>query len=449
MTRIQIALAAVIGVEAAVGASFAYRQLSRHTPPPCDGAFVDPLAAAELSARTANVRTPGQWAALGEALLATGYFPEGEACYREAVNLDAGDAGLAFKHAFALERLGRAAEANGEYRRAIDLGHERAADCWHYIGRNFLRIERPDDAREAFVRSGIPLARYELAKSDFRAGKAAEAAAGANGLAEEYPTADQPVSLLYRLALGRRDGAAAAVLADRFPGQASRLPNPFQTEVNWVSDVDERMGQKRLIQDAHEAMRAGRPAAAEPLLRKALAADWTPVASDLLAEDLFLLGRGEEAAAVLAQTIERAGPMPGMLWRLGDIYRIGGRIPDARRVWERAVPLATGRIKKSLFRSLADLLMKQGESGWATSLYARASTAAGIEEFDAGRLDDAARSLTRAVELDAGSAQAWYYLGEVGRARNRPSEAAAAYTKCLEIDPDYGRAIRAMKLIGG
>ena len=118
----------------------------------------------ELRAKAALCRTPEQRADLGEAYLVTGFFPEAEACLREAVARATANADVAFKHAFAQERLGRLEEANADYEAAVRLNHPRAADCWYYVGKNHLRREQASPATAPFERAGaLPGARYELA----------------------------------------------------------------------------------------------------------------------------------------------------------------------------------------------------------------------------------------------------------------------------------------------
>ena len=84
-----------------------------------------------------------------------------------------------------------------------------------------------------------------------------------------------------------------------------------------------------------------------------------------------------------------------------------------------------------------------------TPIHAKAHLAAGTNLLDAGKPNDALPVLRRAVEADPGLAHAWHVLGEAHRAGQRPADARAAYERCLAIDPDHGRARRALKLLRG
>ena len=160
--------------EWAVGGFVAFRRLGREvTAPVPDLTATDPLTGDELRAKAALCRTPEQWADLGEVYLVTGFFPEAEACLREAAARAPATADVAFKHAFALERLGRLEEANADYEAAVRRNHLRAADCWYYVGKNHLRREQAGAAAAAFERAAaLPGARYELALLQARAGPA-------------------------------------------------------------------------------------------------------------------------------------------------------------------------------------------------------------------------------------------------------------------------------------
>src|SRR5262249_35642463 len=151
MSRFQWALVAVIAGELVVGAVLFHRQRNLPTPPVGELSYLDPLAAEQVRDLIQNCRSPDDWARLGEAYLAFGYFPEAEACNRVAAEGGPGwhwqraaggaRAEHAYDWAFALERLGRLEEANRGYELALRLGHSRPGDCWYFIGRNWLRQE--------------------------------------------------------------------------------------------------------------------------------------------------------------------------------------------------------------------------------------------------------------------------------------------------------------------
>jgi tetratricopeptide (TPR) repeat protein len=437
--------------EWAVGGLAAYGRLSRDVPVSVpDLTAVDPVTADDLRAKAALGHTSEQWSGLGEVYLATGFFPEAEACLREAAALAPQSADFAFKHAYALERLGRLEEAIAQYEAAVRLNHPRAADCWYYVGKNHLRREQAGPAAAAFEQArALPGARYELARLQARAGQLAEADAEARRLSEEFSAASDPVGLRYRLALARNDFPAADVLADQFARRPQPLRTPFYTEVEWVTETANGVGRSRWYHDAEREMQAGRIANAEAGLRKLLAVGWAPEVADRLAEVLFATGRQREASEVLAEAVARGGPSFGRLWLLGQAYDATGQPARALETWERADRLATGPWAQGLWQDLAGRYDRLGDRSKARAIHAQAHLAAGMNHLNAGRPGDAVPALRRAVEADPRLAHAWYALGEAHRAGHQPADARAAYERCLAIDPDHGRARRALKLLGG
>lgn len=448
MTRFRWFLIGVIAIELlAAGFYFALR-MSRPIPPVPELAAADPITAEELRALAANCENASDWAKLGEAYLATGYFPEGEACLRQAHDLDRVNSDYPFKHAFALERLGMIEEASAGYETAA-RGHPRKGDCWFYIGRNYLRLEQAGRAAEAFERAGsLPGARYELALLQARDGRLAESDAEAARLASQFPDAYQPVSLRYRLALARKESAAADAFADQFARRPRPLPTPLSAEVSWIFGVADGFGRARLFRDAGREVEAGRLAIAESKLREAINARWNPEIADRLAQVAFSSGMREEAFRILTEAVERGGPSFELLWRLGQAEEALVRPARALELWERAARLASGSRAIGLWEDLASRYQRAGQTEKAKPFAANAHLAAGLEALAAGRADEAVKILTRAVEADSRAAHGWFALGESQRIAGQPGEARTAYDRCLNLDPDHGRAIRARKSLG-
>jgi tetratricopeptide (TPR) repeat protein len=450
MSRARWLLVGLLVAELVGGGFAAARRMNRVTPPVPDLADVDPVSAGEFRALIDHCHTAADWAKLGEAYLANGFFPEGEACLRQACQLDPESAETLFKHAFALERIGRIDEANDRYAAAIAHHHPRSADCWYYTGRNHLRLERGGPAAEAFERAGtLPGARFDRGVAIAGGGRRGDADAEAARLASEFANAYEPVSLRYRLAIARNDHTAAAMLADQFARRPRPLPTPFDTETDWIFGLANGFGRAGLFRDAGRDAQEGRFSAAEDKLRGALASRWEPEIADRLAEVAFVLGKREETARVLTEAVDRGGPTYEWLWRLGQAEDALGRPQRALELWQRAERLVSGPRGKELLEDLAGAYERAGQPDRAKPLAARAQLAAGLEALLAGRLDDAVKALTRAGEIDAKLAHAWFALGEAHRLAGRAQEARAAYDHCLKLDSDHGRAARALKLLGG
>ena len=455
MTRFQWLLLAAIVLEAGVGAELLRRRLAEPAPPVPDLSAIGNVASQDIRALVRQCHTPERWARLGEVYLATGFFPEAEACLGQAGKMAPTIADYAFKHGFALERLGKVDEANERYQRAVALNHPRPEHCWYYVAKNHLRGERENEAASAFQKAGnLPGARYELAVIEARAGRVDEAEAQAQRLAVEQPDAYPPISLRYRLAIHKRDRSAADALGELFSRRSKPLPTPHDTEIDWLFAIAKQVGQNRLFHEAGKHVQAGELAGAEQKLRKALADGWSPEIADKLAETVFLLGRRKEAAELLAEAVAER-PSFELLWRLGQAYEAIGNPTEGLAAWQRAARVATGPAAKGLWEDLADRYERMGDRR-ARAFHAKAHLAACLEHLEAGNPAAAAKSAKQGLQFEAAQpspdsslfAHLWFCLAEAARQSGDPAAARSGYQQCLRLDPDHGRARRGLKLMG-
>ncbi len=415
--------------------------------PPIDPRFVDPLAVQEMEA-AARCRTPEAWAKLAEEYLATGYFPQAEACYRQSLQQRGGHVETVFRHAFTLERLGRIEEAIAAYEQAAALGHPRPADVRYYVAKCHLRLGRDADAATIWTQlPDVPIARYELAVYYWRTGQYDAAERLAMALDREFPTSYPPAGLLHRIALMRGDAAAAARWADTFAYRSQPLPTPFDHEVSWIFATANSIGSDRYFRDAGRAYQVGQWAEAERLLRQALAAGWSPEMADRLAEVQYLQGDPAAARRALQEVVEQDGPTWEVLWRLGQAYAATGQPQEALQLWKRAAAWATGRYAAELLKDLADWYEHRQQPEKAKSYRVHALVREAVGHLDDGQPQAARPLLQQAVQLDPAAATAWFFLGEAERLAHNPQAARAAYRRCLELQPHHGRAAEAMQLL--
>ncbi|MCX8139755.1 MAG: tetratricopeptide repeat protein [Gemmataceae bacterium] len=446
-------------LELAAAALVLYRRQVQPPPPVPDLAALEPLTRTELEAQIARCRfgtrwwnllswrDAAAWQQLGEQYLALGYFPEAEACLRQALTWDRHQADAAFRHAFALERLGRIDEAIAGYEEALRRGHKRRADIHYSIGKNHLRAERREAAQAAFQAAGdLAAARYELALLAAEAGQGEQARTLAEQLAQEHPQAYHPAALLHRLAVWQNDRAAAGRWADAFEARPHPLPSPFDTEFDWVVRTANSLGRDRRFRDAGRLYHAGQLAEAERLLRQTLEAAWSPEAADRLADTLALQRRLAEAREVLQDMLARDGPTWELLWRLGQAEADLGRRAEAEAYWQRAVTLATGPAAAELYRDLSQWY-QASQPQRARHYQARAALAEGIGQLDQGQAAAALRFLEDAVKADPELAPAWFFLGQARRRLGQTAAARQAYEQCLRLQPHHGRAAAALALL--
>jgi tetratricopeptide (TPR) repeat protein len=417
------------------------------TPPVPDLSREDQVLAAQVHDRAAKCQTPKDWNDLGELYLAHGFFPEAEACCRVAAEMDPNQPDPTYDWAFALERIGRLEESNAAYTKAIELGHADPAGCWYFVGRNHLRREDVNAARAAFEKAGDhPSARYEIARLLVREGKPAEAVPILDRLAAKYPNAVQPPLLRHRIEVlaGSPQAAAYADRSFRAPG---RLPTPFDREFNRVEAIYFASGRPGQLRNAQSLLGRGDWQAAGAALRELLQEEWDPYVADSMAEAEFHLGRPAEAARLVREVVDRAGPSAYFLIRLGDEAAEAGRQPEAVEAWTRATRLGSPIEVKNTQNRLAMYYDGAKNEAAAKFHHGRAFLGAGEELFRAGQYRDALPAFKLAAEHDPRLALGWFYAGETHRVLGEAEPARAAYRKCLEIDPDFGRAVTGLGLL--
>jgi tetratricopeptide (TPR) repeat protein len=80
--------------------------------------------------------------------------------------------------------------------------------------------------------------------------------------------------------------------------------------------------------------------------------------------------------------------------------------------------------------------LKLAKEAAGVGLSAADSFFKGVAAYDAGNIDDAERWFKLATEADPGYVKAWRWLGRVYYETGRYAEAAAAYEKAVELDPN-------------
>jgi tetratricopeptide (TPR) repeat protein len=440
-------LAGVVTIELIAGAALAMRQKPPVTPVVADLSHVDSFAAAHIRELIAKCQSPDDWAGLGEVYLAYGYFTEAEACYRVAVAKQSGRTDWAHHWGFALERIGRIAEANAQYERAIELGHPDPTGCWYYIGRNHLRLENLDAARSAFEKAGDqPSARYEIARLLVRADRADRALPILDRLTSEYPDAIQPPLLRHKIEiLGGTSGATASGLQSMYT--LSNLPSPFDADWKWLEGVHDNMGLARELKTALALYQQGNRAAATPILQEVYRQNGDVIAVGLLAAAEERNGHSTAATQLLEGAIGRIGPVPHLLIILGEAHMAAGRPDLAEQAWIRATQRGIGDQVKDAYHQLARYYEKAEKPAEARRNFALAYLAAGHEAFWKAQPADTRTMLEKAIEYEPRLAPAWFYLGEMHRLQGEADPARKAYQRCLSIDPNFGRAITGLSLL--
>jgi tetratricopeptide (TPR) repeat protein len=143
------------------------------------------------------------------------------------------------------------------------------------------------------------------------------------------------------------------------------------------------------------------------------------------AEMLYRMTRYEEAIRVYEHALETLDVDGNGRWaifnQLGRMYQYWGRLSDAEPWFRKAIEIEPNELASYIF--LGACQARQGKLPDAEVTYLVA-----IQEIESSLLDEA-----------------YHNLGLVCRGQGRLAEAAEWFRKALELDPEYGDAIRALQ----
>ncbi|MCP4814503.1 MAG: tetratricopeptide repeat protein [Planctomycetaceae bacterium] len=120
-------------------------------------------------------------------------------------------------------------------------------------------------------------------------------------------------------------------------------------------------------------------------------------------------------------------------------------------MWERAADYRSSRFLDTNMRVHEKLMMvyeKNGETDKASRQEGLMGLEKAILAWNRNEVRTAMIELNQAVELVPDSAVAWFYLAETRRLLGDERGAAEAYEKCLQLQPQHGRARRGIMLLG-
>lgn len=348
---------------------------------------------------------PSEIAAAGEAL-AAGRLEEAERRLRARLETDGDDPVIHDLLGMTLGRMGRHAEAEGHFVRAIEGGLPLARP---HLARLYLLQERDAEAIEQLRRfaetdpDGLErdLA-LKLAIAELAAGENRSAESRLRSIAERHESA-QALVLLARLQLSRGEAEAALGTLDRAREVAPNAREVLDLEARAAFDAD-RLPRALTALDALARMH---PAVPEYPYRLGLAQ--------------MKIGDVQGAVAALE----------------------GARELDATRV---SIHVSLGLALNAQSR------YEEGKSAFQTALrFEPASTLAmgGLSEAELGlgRLEEAERLAGRALALDPGQGAANLTLGVVRLKQERYQEARDALLRAAEASPDDSKVHYQLSLV--
>lgn len=256
------------------------------------------------------------------------------------------------------------------------------------------------------------------------------------------------VELLRALTLtaGGRPGDASRAFAHAWTLAPDDPVKAYYAAIH--AEPPERVQAQTALIDAYERISRRNPGSApfpvlDPIPDALSAAPL--VAGGATAEAFALLraGRFAEAVAALGRPGEASRHADQHLAR-GRAAEAGGRVPDARREYEAALP-ETLAGRGTLLVGIARLAQVEGDAAAAIDAF---TTAAALDPNDAnihkelalalepqGRVDEALRETIAALLIDPRDAQAHAMIGQFRLDAGRPEDAVAPLTRALTLDP--------------
>ena len=452
MTVLKRVLWLVLAAELLVGGLLVARRLMRPAPPRPDMRGVDSGTIADLEKVTRDALSGGSgaWRTLGEAWLGQGYYVEAEQCFRVACDIAADDQQSVYGLGFGLERVGRLEEAISVLRRAAQMSDdELSRTCRYQVGRCYLRLEQPAEAEAAFRQcADFPASAWQLSKLLIRLGRAAEAIPILDAQLSASPNLLKFVQLRALASEELGDEEAAW----EYRGLEQRA-SPGPEIDNWMSFVTlfrSRYGIDRRLASCGQSHVASSPAQRAACLDRALdiireedLVQFSPVYEEAVKAHLVLQQHGV-ALALLDELSRTRSEDPWMAELRGDALWLQGERDEAVRSWQRCAvmwPSPTVHFK------LAEHY-RSGDPEAAAVHRGRFHQLRGLAAFRHNRVDEAHAAFLDAVQVSPDVARSWCYLGEARRLRGEALEARAAYTRCLELDPDYERARTSLSRLG-
>lgn len=433
---VAIALYAAIRAGGAARSGFRLPQIDTTALHPVDAEEID------AKARSTVVDDPTSLLELAQILTVYGFFPESEVICAEAARLqpDSFDAHLWW--GIALDRLGKMERAIDRFQQAAELGtQEKAAKCRYYIGRNFLRLERPKQAEQAFREAAsYPPARYELAKLLVRTDRIADGIKVLDQLLTQFPNDHVVLQLKGRALLADGDVQAATSLFEL--AERSRLTLPLNGLTLQLIQRKRSTGVSALLASANDDARENRHSQAIDKLTRVLDLGWSPDAAYLLASILAQRGRLDEAARHINALLQQEG---------SDTHAVmlAARIALLQKDGELAMRHLSGigpeMVSPGIHQGLSAYYKERNNDEAAKRHAAWADEVAGVDAFRKNDLKTAESRLQRAAEASPGRSRVWFYLAETQRFLGNPAAAKRSYKQCLSLDPDFERARVGMK----
>jgi tetratricopeptide (TPR) repeat protein len=438
----------VVGIVAAVG-----WRMSRPLPPTVNLSRLPPATAADIERLQRAVWTDrvAAWQELGEAYLAFGYFAEAESCLRYAVRRSSQQYAAVFAHACSLERLGRLGEANEQFAAAATLtAGEQSQTCHLRRARNLLRLDEVGEAEAEFLKApGLPAAKCAQARLLIRTDRIAEALPILEQLREQIK-----LDVLTEMAVTQAEerlNHPEAVL--RAAERADRAEQHYLFTDHWalLQPIRNRYGLTAAPGRIDVLSQAGRHAEAADEFDRVFATTPDDFLENMvpIAVRLDLVARRPAAALKkLDWLASRMDLSPALRHLRGAALAEQGQLQLAVDEWTKANQLQP---RSNTHVTLQEIFTAGGLGDKSQQEQTAAHLQRGLEAYQANRLDLALTEFQAICTPTSTDPRPWYHLGVTLFALGQTEDARQAFTQCLTLNSDYGRAkpYLALPALGG
>ena len=410
----------------------------------------DPLIGSELHALSQRAVFGGAaaWKRLGDAFLGKGAYRYAERAYKRASLLAPKDIDSRFALALCIDRTGRMAESNTQYRMclAMDEASKRyqvlKPFALYAIGRNFLRMENQTKAEAAFRENeGFMPADYQLARILFFTDRPREALKIVDRGLERLPLSLEWHRLRGRIleSFGQTTEAFEAYCMEE--RSAHLLEVNFHTD--FIQPLTIQYGLQRMIEECRGLMLNG---TSDMLLERLDEID-SIIGDQLIPERLTALQMRAEVLlkskepnkmlAVIDAYKKLGGSIVDVLAFEAEALSQLGRTEDAIRRREQLLALSPSR---QLHLDMAERCDARDERKQAAKHRSKADLLDGIAAYRRNDLSTALDKFEDSVREDPTNAYALFHQGEMLFHLMQPEQASQALHEATVQRPGFGRA---------
>ena len=185
--------------------------------------------------------------------------------------------------------------------------------------------------------------------------------------------------------------------------------------------------------------------AAIALVKEALKIKWHENFVWTLADLQLQQGDLTATIATMRDLIAQTGESAEALEQLGVALSAAGNSAEALQAWQRGTTYPASRdqtVNFKLHEHLADVYDKMGETERVRRQLGLAHYELGKVSWREGGIQEALRNFETAITLVVDHPHSWYYVAEARRGAGDKEGARTAYERCLQLNPDHGRALR-------